>query len=244
MKLLSSLVKIDELPQADRLEMFVLMQVCYANVSWNAFNDDLDAKWLVIQVREPESQNLVGFSTQVMMHANVNDISVHALYSGDTVMHPTYWGDPALAHQWGQLALKLIDEYHMAPLYWFLTSKGFRTYRYLPLFFREYYPKCGGSIPEHESAIIDALGQLVADIRYDPVCQVIRATANKDFVRRGVSEPGLRAKSDPHVRMFIERNPSYHRGDELCCLAPLSRDNFTRAAYRVLNARTLEHEAI
>jgi hypothetical protein len=38
------------------------------------------------------------------------------------------------------------------------------------------------------------------------------------------------------VRFFLERNPHYDRGDELCCLAPLTQENFTRAAYRVINA--------
>ena len=38
---------------------------------------------------------------------------------------------------------------------------------------------------------------------------------------------------DPHVRFFHGRNPDHARGDELCCLAPLTRANFTPAAYRV-----------
>jgi hypothetical protein len=40
------------------------------------------------------------------------------------------------------------------------------------------------------------------------------------------------------VRFFIERNPGHARGDELCCLAPLTRENFTRAAYRTIGPPT------
>jgi hypothetical protein len=39
---------------------------------------------------------------------------------------------------------------------------------------------------------------------------------------------------DPFVRFFVERNPGHARGDALCCLAPLTRANFTPAAYRVI----------
>ena len=39
---------------------------------------------------------------------------------------------------------------------------------------------------------------------------------------------------DPHVRYFAELNPGHARGDELCCIAPLTRENFTLAAQRVI----------
>jgi hypothetical protein len=39
---------------------------------------------------------------------------------------------------------------------------------------------------------------------------------------------------DPHVRFFVERNPEHAMGDELCCIAPLTGDNFTKAARRVI----------
>jgi hypothetical protein len=50
--------------------------------------------------------------------------------------------------------------------------------------------------------------------------------------------------NDRHVRFFVERNPGHERGDELCCLAPLTRDNFTRAAWRVINLDSVPALAI
>jgi hypothetical protein len=38
------------------------------------------------------------------------------------------------------------------------------------------------------------------------------------------------------VRFFVERNPGHIRGEELCCLARLARDNLTPAVRRVLGA--------
>ena len=43
-------------------------------------------------------------------------------------------------HVWGGLALSLIDERPGAELYWFLIAKGYKTYRFLPVFFRSSIP--------------------------------------------------------------------------------------------------------
>jgi hypothetical protein len=42
-------------------------------------------------------------------------------------------------------------------------------------------------------------------------------------------------RRDPHVAFFERKNPGHQQGDELCCLAPLARENFTTAAYRVMD---------
>jgi len=243
MRLRSSIIEIQQLTSQERLLMFELMQECYENIHRDKFEKDLDAKWSVLQVHDPTNDRLVGFSTQVILEASVDRKTITALFSGDTVVRPSHWGDPALAHEWGQLALRLIDQNTSKQLYWFLTSKGFRTYRYLPLFFRKYSPCFSEGLAHKHIAAMDALGQMVGGQRYDPTRQVILSAPDKDYVRKGISEPNARKNKDPHVRFFLERNPGYVHGDELCCIAPLSRQNFTRAAYRVINARAADSEA-
>jgi hypothetical protein len=235
-KLQGSLIGAGDLTARERDAMFRLMDETFANVRRDAFDADMAAKDWVIRVHDPESRKLVGFSTQVLLGPETLGADVWVLYSGDTVVERQYWGDVALAHVWGRLALDLIDLYGNEPLYWFLTSKGFRTYRYLPMFFKEWFPQSGRETPAYERQLIDAMGVRLAPRCYDDRTQVIRAGEWKDFVRPGISDPVGRAASDEHVRYFLERNPRYDRGDELCCLAPLTRDNFTRAAYRVIEA--------
>jgi hypothetical protein len=220
------------------------MEQNYANMCPDRFVTDLTAKKWAIVVRCPTSHQIVGFSTQVMMDAQVAGRNVHALYSGDTVVDRDHWGDPALAHAWGNLALVLADRYPLGHLYWFLTSKGFRTYRYLPLFFRSYFPRVDSPTPSWELSLIDAFGQRVGGRLYDPSRNIIRATAGKDCVLPDIGEPGKRRCTDPHVRFFVERNPNFTSGDELCCLAPLSRANFSPVAYRVIGVRPEPPEAV
>lgn len=236
MRLHGTIVDVDDLTAAECDGMYRLMDATFANVRRNVFDADLAAKQRVILVSEPDSRELVGFSTQVLLGPDDLGVPVRVLYSGDTVVERRHWGDAALAHVWGRYAHDLIKQYDDEPLYWLLTSKGFRTYRYLPMFFHEWHPRDGQRVPPHERHLIDLLGNHLAPQRYDAETQVIRGGGGKDFVRPGISDPDGRAASDEHVRFFLERNPHHRRGDELCCLAPLTLENFTRAALRVINA--------
>jgi hypothetical protein len=237
MKLRGSVHDIRHLTSPDRDVMFELMERNYANMRRDRFDTDLNAKQWAIVVRSPITSDIVGFSTQTMLTACIGTESVHALYSGDTVVDRGHWGDPALASAWGNFALELIDRHPPDSLYWFLTSKGFRTYRYLPLFFKSYFPRPDTLTSAWERSVIDCFGRHGGGELFDPPSQIIRAASDKDHAKPEIAEPGLRAATDPHVRFFVERNPGFARGDELCCLAPLTRENFTRAAYRVIGAR-------
>jgi hypothetical protein len=235
MRLQGSIRPVEQVCRDDRDTMFALMAGCYANIRRSAFEADLDAKHWVLQLRSRATGELVGFSTQVLLHVEVLNTTVDALYSGDTVVDRCHWGDPALAHIWGNFALSLMKQSASRSLYWFLTSKGFRTYRFLPLFFRDFYPRTDVRTPPWESAVLDALGRQVAPTRFDDVRQIIRADSAKDYLRSEIGSPQLRIKKDHHVRFFVESNPGHAHGDELCCLAPLNAENFTRAAYRMID---------
>jgi hypothetical protein len=77
------------------------------------------------------------------------------------------------------LAIELIDRYPAGSLFWFLISKGYKTYRYLPLFFREYYPRHTAPTPPWAQSIIDVLGRQKYPRAYDPSAGIIRADATR-----------------------------------------------------------------
>ena len=84
------------------------------------------------------------------------------------------------------------------------------------------------------TAIIASLGATLAPSRFNRESGIIEACSSKERVRPELAAPHQRGKFDPHVQFFLKANPRHSLGDELCCLAPLSRDNFTRAAWRVI----------
>jgi hypothetical protein len=224
-----------EVTRADRDAMFALMDRYYEGVRREVFEADLDEKRWVIQVLHPRG-GLCGFSTQMLLDVSVSGRPVTALFSGDTIIDRDHWGDSALAHVWGRLALRLIDERPGAELYWFLISKGYKTYRFLPLFFHQFYPHPARATPDEARAVLDALARAKYPRAYDAGRGVVRAGAGHDRLRAGVADVTPERLRDPFVRFFLERNPGHVRGEELCCLAPLTRENFTPAAYRVIGA--------
>ncbi len=234
MNLEGQLLTVAELTPDDRGKMFALMQRYYANVRRAEFDADLDEKQWVIRVVDPDGGAIRGFSTQRLLDLDVDGRQVLALFSGDTIVHRDHWGSNPLAQVWGHFAVSLIDAHPFAELFWFLISKGYKTYRFLPVFFHEFYPRHDRPTPQWGSAILDAAARQKYAESYDAAAGVIRAGRAGCRLQRGVADLTPGRLSDPHVRFFASRNPGHARGDELCCIAPLSRDNFTKAAHRVM----------
>lgn len=220
----------------DRRQLWNLFESHYEGVEPTQFHRDLAEKQWIITLRRPDS-TLVGFSTQALMPVPGHAESL-VLYSGDTVVAAPYRSSTALAGYWGALSLQLIDAYPGQALYWFLISKGYKTYRFLPVFFREFYPRAGCVMPSEASAILEAVASEKFGDRYDPVRRVIVASENGCRLRPDVAPVEPARLNDRHVRYFVDANPGHARGDELCCLAPMRRDNFTPAAWRVIDAAT------
>jgi hypothetical protein len=229
-------VDVNLLTLDQRREMFALMDRHFESVQRDTFDTDLAEKDRVILLSDPVTGALRGFSTQTLFQTCVDGRTVHVLFSGDTVMDHEHWGDSALARVWGRFALELMDDLAGQKAYWFLISKGYKTYRFLPLFFHEFYPRPEVTTPESARRVIDALASGRFGTAYDRAAGVVRAGPHKDRLRAGIADITVGRLRDPHVRYFVEQNSGHARGDELCCIAPLRRDNFTPAAYRVIGA--------
>ena len=119
-------------------------------------------------------------------------------------------------------------------MYWFLIVKGYKTYRFLPLFFHEFYPRCDTVTPSWAQRLINRLGASRFPSQYDAHTGLVRAQPNGCRLRAGVADITTQRLRDPHVRFFAQSNPGHTAGDELCCVAPLTRENFTAAARRVI----------
>jgi hypothetical protein len=232
MRLTARLIDRSRLSRAERGAMLRLMQRHYEHVRPDVFFHDLDEKRWVIAVYELTGQ-LCGFSTQTLLSGQTGSEHFRALFSGDTIIDREHWGDPALSHAWGSLALALIDGYADRPLYWFLLSQGYRTYRFLPLFFHEFYPRHDVATPAASKEIINSLATARYGKSYDRASGVVRSHPQQYWLRSELGDVRRRLV-DPHVRFFAHHNPGHAAGDELCCLAPLTRENFTRAAWRVI----------
>ena len=81
----------------------------------------------------------------------------------------------------------LIDTHPRAELYWFLLSKGYKTYRYLPLFFHEFHPSPIASHPGKPRTCWTHSPRRTP-FGHDPVAGVVRGPEQKDRLRPGIAD--------------------------------------------------------
>jgi hypothetical protein len=216
--------------------MFSLMDRYFSGMSRSTFDADLDEKQWVLQLVDSTTGAVCGFSTQMLLDLRVEGRPVLALFSGDTIVDREHWGSSTLLQLAGRLGTSLMGAHPDSDLVWFLISMGYRTYRFLPIFFHEFYPRYDAPTPSWAKAIIDAAARFKYAGSYDASQGVIRADRQAYRLRAGMAEVPPQRLRNPHVRFFQQRNPGHVRGDELCCLTRLTPDNLSRAAQRVLRS--------
>jgi hypothetical protein len=150
---------------------------------------------------------------------------VKVLFSGDTVIDKSHWGSMALPVAWGRLMLSLLAAQPGVIFYWLLTSKGYKTYRFLPVFFREFQPCYNAEPTPSEKKLLRSVAVHRFGTRYDAAAGILRAEPGNQRLREGVAELDSRRLRDPHVAFFQQRNPRHAQGDELVCLARFHPDN-------------------
>jgi len=213
-----------DLDEWQRHAMFDIFARHYDRVTRERFDADLAEKDAVVLLEDGEGR-IHGFSTQKVLRARVNGRDLRALFSGDTVIDRSHWGEQELCRGWSRYAGTLLACEPQTPLYWFLISKGYRTYLYLPLFFREFYPRCANPTPPAEQRILDAFATAKFRELYDRATGLISFPRSHGHLTGELAVIPPHRRDDEHVRFFLARNPHYARGTELACLARISPDN-------------------
>jgi hypothetical protein len=236
--LAGSVVASTALTLDERRQMYALLGRYFSKTDRTMFDADLREKESVILLRDGQSGRIQGFSTLMRMTRCVDDKEIVAFFSGDTIIDREYWGETVLSRIWGQTVLseadRLLVERPTASVYWFLICSGYKTWRFLPVFFRQFYPNPEVPTPPHIRRILDTLGITKFGDQYLPGRGIVRFDRATPL-RRGVAEITEERLRDPNVAFFARVNPGHAEGDELACLAELSRSNLTRAAERLMS---------
>jgi hypothetical protein len=220
----------DSLGSAQRDEMFALLAQHFDGVSRDQFESDLAEKNWIIEIRR--EGELVGFST-LLVCEQYCDRPLTVIYSGDTIVAPEAWGSPSLARTWIAAVNHLRGARPARPCYWLLLTSGFRTYRFLPVFWREFYPRCDAPVPHHMQRLLDHLAQVRYGASYDAGEGLVRFPHPQRL--RGTL--GLTPKGragDQHVAYFLARNPEHAHGVELACITEICDRNLTAAGRRMV----------
>jgi hypothetical protein len=211
-------------------EMYGLLWENFRGVTREQFEKDLGQKnWVILLYRD---ERLMGFSTLLAYETEFRGEPVSVIYSGDTIVAREAWGTPELAKRWISAVNELRGDYPNGKFYWLLLTSGFRTYRFLPVFWRTFFP-CfeRGTLPEDKELVDHLASELFGD-EYDPESGVVHFK-HAQILRDELNEVPEGRLKDPHIGFFLERNPGCFRGDELVCLTKLTEANLTAAGKRM-----------
>ena len=224
----------DALSAVDEVAMYSLLQSQFQGLSWERFQTDLDSKNWVVLLDDKPGGRLCGLSTFALYDVELGDRRLSVVCSGDTVVDPSAWRRNLLSYFWIGAINHLRQASCRGRLYWLLIASGYRTYRFLPVFWREFFPRYDFETPADKQKLIDALARDRYGANYLRNCGIVRFFDPQILKGELRGIPPWRL-ADPHVAFFAEKNPGHEAGDELVCLTELERGNLTAAGVRMWN---------
>ena len=238
-RLLSSrTIAVVSLDAPTRAAAFTLFRAAYENTSRERFEHDLAEKQHIILLYDRENGALKGFSTVLVRDIASPKGAATVVFSGDTVIDREYWGQKELQLAFTRLLVALKLRAPWRPLYWFLVSKGYRTYLLLANAFPRAVPRAGVADDPSLRAMLDELAAERFGDQYDREQGVVRYATPHERVRDGVSPVTERMLVNPHVRFFVERNMEHANGVELACLADVRVIDLAHTVVRIARAKT------
>lgn len=217
-RLRGEVVATARLSGAQRDQMWAVFSRYYAAVSREKFEADLAEKPQVILLSDTGDRRIQGFSTLQVYARTLQGRRFLAVYSGDTVTDEAYWGQPALQRTFTRFLIRTKLYNPHLPVYWYLISKGYKTYLLLARNFPTHYPRHDRPTPRFAQAVIDLLSKDKFGDAYRPEQGVLRFETCQGRLKRGVAPVDEALLAFPDIRFFVQQNPRHAEGDELCCL--------------------------
>ena len=168
------LVPRGQLTPSQKGEMFQLMSQHFDGVTPEQFARDLAEKNLALLLQRQET--LVGFSTLQAYRTTMDKEPVNVIYSGDTIVTPAAWGTTALPRAWVAGVEALRATLPSGRCFWLLLTSGFRTYRFLPVFWREFFPRFDAITPPDKQRLLNQLARDRFGAQFDSGTGLVRFT--------------------------------------------------------------------
>ena len=228
-------VEIAHLTPEQRRGMLALLQTCYAGVSPAQFNRDLDEKEWTILGTDPVSERVWCFSTMRRLRATVDGEPITAFYSGDTASSADARGAATSAGT--RLVIRKMFYERMISedegrFYWFMISSTYKSYRLLPMIFRDFAPGPSRDLSPAETKMIAELSQL-KHIEFNASSGIV-TLANPSLPFDSAAEPEPARAPDVYAEFFHSANPNAASGDRLATLTEISLSNLTPLGARMV----------
>lgn len=214
-------------------QMYAIYEKYYERTSLEIFLRDLSKKSGVILIQRKGDGAVVGFSTLQFFDFEVDGKRVRGVFSGDTVVEKDYWGSNALANTFYRRLLVERFKHPLVPFYWFLISKGYKTYLLMTNNFYNYYPNINGDNERHKRIAETFCSRTFPDA-FDRERMLLDFGSDYVALKESVADITAEDRArDPNIAFFEQRNPSWDRGTELPCLASCDYVTFLRSLWDV-----------
>lgn len=201
----------------DVREMFKVFCRYYENTSLEQFISDLNRKSGAFIIRRKIDDAIVGFSTMGIYHMEVDGKKIRGIFSGDTILEKEYWGNRAMNAAFVKRLVWEAIKDPFTPQYWFLISKGYKTFLLLTRNFPDYYPH-----PEHDNPhmkhIVEAYCDKLFPGTLDRDAMVLDFGEGSNCLKSDVTPISAAQRTETDIAFFEQRNPQWERGTELPCV--------------------------
>lgn len=221
-ELKASTVRVKRLKRETIERMYELFSEYYKNHSFEKFTHDLMEKNHVICLHDKKTGKLQGFSTLLRVPLKKSGKNVLGVYSGDTVVNHEYWGSSALGIEFLKYLWKLKVKRPGTPVYWFLISKGYKTYLLMAKNFAHYYPRYNEETPSAYKDLMETFYSGKFGSQYNPSTGIIIIEGETCTLKEKVADVTPESLQEPRIAFFQEKNPGWHQGHELTCIAKMT----------------------
>jgi hypothetical protein len=216
------IVASDDLTSLEVERMYAVFAKYYNNHSREIFVRDLLEKDHVIVLRDSKTKVIQGFSTLMKVDLAKYGLNAIGFYSGDTVLEREYWGSKALGAAFLTFLWREKIKNPFRPVYWFLISKGYKTYLLMANNFNTHYPRLDRETPNHIQRIMDSFYADRFGAQYNREMGLIEFDDASCCLKEKVAAISQELIKNEKIRFFAKKNPRWELGWELACLAEMT----------------------
>jgi hypothetical protein len=228
----SKILKTDEISSIDCKRMFAILSEHFANLKFDIFERDLREKDWIVTIYSGDDK-IEGFSTLKVLTQEFEGEKMHAFFSGDTVLSKAFSGNPTWIPVWADHVFAQAELMSPEKCYWLLLTATHRTYRILPTCFKQFAPNPKQPTNKRFKQIMDNFVTQKFPDEYDPDQGVVILSDSIPY--KEVEE--IKAQQGEHhfyTKYFREINPTFDRGNFLCCMTEIDPANVTPSGLRIL----------
>lgn len=221
-ELLASTVRVKKIKRFEIERMYELFSDYYENHTIETFEHDLYEKNHVILLKDKQDGSIQGFSTLLRVPLKKFGKKVIGVYSGDTILNKEYWGSPALGIEFLKYLWMLKVKRPGTAVYWFLISKGYKTYLLMARNFATHYPRYEMDTPEVYKNLMSDFYSKKFGSDYHAEKDLIIHEGRSCALKEHVADITPDLLKDPKIAFFQKKNSGWTSGHELACIARMT----------------------